>query len=313
MQFGLNQQHLRIGSMIWPDYLGRTVDAHGNPTFDGMYADIIKELSLYMNYTYDIIIPADLQFGSKEDGTWTGLVGLVHTRQVDLSMAPLSSSPIRKEAMDFADFPLQQTYVTGVYKKPEPERNTIDVFILPFKRNVWLAIVGTILVITLIHAATKYIHVYRTPTRTRKTLTVKIAHKLQELLYSFELVLGTFLTQSFLRSRGVRRGSQRIILAAFWFFSLLLVSLWTGDIISYLSVTRQIEPIQTLDEMLAQSDYTYGVLAGTLAYDTLRTSRQPRERQIWKNMLKFHAKDSIVQLGPRRQNRARQTGRLHLH
>ena len=294
IQFGLNKQHYRIGTMFWPGYIEKSVDAEGNPTFVGMYAESLRELSRYMNFTYDIIIPADQQFGAKDNGTWTGVVGLVHTRQVDFSIATLSTSPARKEAMDFADIPLTQTYVTGVYKKPEPDRNTISVFMLPFKRNVWLAILGTILLITVIHLATKWVHGDPMTTGKENTITSKIVNKLQDLLYSFELVFGTFLTQSFLDSRDVRRGSQRIILATFWFFSLLLVSLWSGDIISYLSVAKQVEPVKTLDDMLAQNDYTYGVLGGTLSYDNMRTSRQPREQQIWKNMVKFHAKDSIV-------------------
>ena len=285
--FGLNGRHMLLGSMFWPGYLERRVLPSGKTLITGMLAEMAADVAKYINFTYEIVIPADGMFGSiNRDGSWTGIVGQVFRKEVDFSFAALATSTLRKTAMDFADVPLQQTYVTGIYQKPKPETNTMNVFLLPFQRNVWVLIFVAIASASVTLATIEILN----PKRPRTAIHSVIL----KLYSSFEYCLATLVTQSQSKSHETHRTSARLVVAAHCSFALLLVTLWTGDIISYLSVNIESKPIVTLQDMLEQSEFKYGLLRGSFAYDNLRKSRQPRDQQIWKNVLEFSKGDEMI-------------------
>ena len=193
--------------------------------------------------------------------------------------------------MDFADVPLQQTYVTGIYKKPSPEKSTFKIYLMPFHDYVWAAIAATLIVVTVVYTATKFMH------QTERDM-LNGFNKCQAVFFSFflsfEYTLGGITAESLPETKRVTHASQRFLMGAFWIFGVLLVTLWKGEIISYLSVTLEIIPIQTLDDMVNQNAYTYGVLGGTLTYDSLRTSNRSEEQLIWRRMVEFNKKDDII-------------------
>ena len=53
----------------------------------GIFVDIFKELTKLLNCSYLAIGPPDKTFGAlKGDGTWSGMVGQLDTKMVDLGM-----------------------------------------------------------------------------------------------------------------------------------------------------------------------------------------------------------------------------------
>ena len=52
---------------------------------NGNFADTFKELSVLLNFTYTVTTPPDGQWGAmKDDGTWSGMVGQLETKTVDI-------------------------------------------------------------------------------------------------------------------------------------------------------------------------------------------------------------------------------------
>ena len=52
---------------------------------NGMFVEVFKELSDLLNFTYTVTTPPDGQWGAlKEDGTWSGMVGQLETKKVDI-------------------------------------------------------------------------------------------------------------------------------------------------------------------------------------------------------------------------------------
>ena len=50
-----------------------------------MFVEVFKELSELLNFTYTVTIPPDGEWGSmKDDGTWSGMVGQLETKIVDI-------------------------------------------------------------------------------------------------------------------------------------------------------------------------------------------------------------------------------------
>ena len=289
---GFNKQYLRITSMYWPNYIAEAKLPNGDTKIIGMYADIIETLSIFLNFTYDIVIPDDLMWGSRnDDGSWTGMVGMLQRREVDFAVAALSASALRKEVMDFADIALQQTFVTGIYKKPEAIDGTFMIFIIPFKLEVWFIIGLVIILIAVVFTFMKFVD--RQGNRNER-YKCKLMAFVWEFLLNLEYTLGGLIIQSLPETKHMTRGSQRFLMGAFWMFCLCTVTLWKGELISHLSVSLEEIPVKTLDDMLNQKQYTYGVLGGTLAHDSLQRATHGQEALIWERMSDFHKKDDIV-------------------
>ena len=50
--------------------------------------------------------------------------------------------------------------------------------------------------------------------------------------------------------------------AAWWFFTLILISSYTANLAAFLTVERMISPIESADDLVAQQEIQYGVLEG---------------------------------------------------
>lgn len=55
----------------------------------------------------------------------------------------------------------------------------------------------------------------------------------------------------------------RTIVSAWWLYSIVVVGTYSGNLIAFLTVTKDVVPFDTLEEMLEQTDYTWGTVAGT--------------------------------------------------
>ena len=69
-------------------YVGLQQNDNGETTLEkGIFVDIFKELTRLINCSYLTIPPPDGTFGALQgDGTWSGMVGQLDTKRVDLGM-----------------------------------------------------------------------------------------------------------------------------------------------------------------------------------------------------------------------------------
>lgn len=76
----------------------------------------------------------------------------------------------------------------------------------------------------------------------------------------FGTMLGFFLTggESLPNSQ-----SGRTMITFFWLFSLIMVATYSGNLIAFLTVTIDKAPFNSLEELVEQDDYKWGILAGT--------------------------------------------------
>ena len=67
-------------------YVSRTQNENGEIHLDnGTFVEIFNELSELLNFSYTVTTPPDGEWGSKkDDGTWSGMVGQLETKIVDI-------------------------------------------------------------------------------------------------------------------------------------------------------------------------------------------------------------------------------------
>jgi hypothetical protein len=55
----------------------------------------------------------------------------------------------------------------------------------------------------------------------------------------------------------------RTIVCCWWLFCIILSATYSGNLIAFLTVTKEKPPFDSLSEMVAQDEYEWGTLGGT--------------------------------------------------
>ncbi|KAI8480234.1 Glutamate receptor ionotropic, delta-1 [Branchiostoma belcheri] len=106
------------------------VDTSDGPEFSGFCMDLLKELSIMLDYDYELYEVHDGKYGGRgADGTWSGMVGDVMTGKADFAIGALVVTAAREGVVDFTmrfmDFSL------GVLMRQAEEENYFF-FLEPF-------------------------------------------------------------------------------------------------------------------------------------------------------------------------------------
>lgn len=128
----------------------------------GYCIDLLRELAKRVNFTYDIALSPDGQFGhyvlknqSAASGSmsgvkkeWTGLIGEVVNERADLIVAPLTINPERAEFIEFSK-PFKYQGITILEKKPS-RSSTLVSFLQPFSNTLWILVMVSVHVVALV-------------------------------------------------------------------------------------------------------------------------------------------------------------------
>ncbi|XP_069190898.1 uncharacterized protein [Procambarus clarkii] len=116
--------------------------------FAGPAADMVSYIAKGLNFSYIYLRPPDGSWGIKrEDGSWSGMVGMVIRQEVDVAVGPFALSGIRSEVVDFTE-PFLTDYYRILGARGRPEVNPWG-FLFPLEPLVWAAILGALLVLPL--------------------------------------------------------------------------------------------------------------------------------------------------------------------
>lgn len=127
----------------------------------GYCIDLLRALANRINFTYDLALSPDGQFGhyvlknvssSKGLGivkkVWTGLIGEVVGERADMIVAPLTINPERAEFIEFSK-PFKYQGITILEKKPS-RSSTLVSFLQPFSNTLWILVMVSVHVVALV-------------------------------------------------------------------------------------------------------------------------------------------------------------------
>lgn len=221
---------------------------YGNDRFDGMCIDILKEISELLNFKYNITLVPDGKFGSKKSWGWTGMMNeLIHNR-ADVALAPFSITPERSEVADFTE-PFMTKGTSVVVRKPERSVWPFQ-FLSPFSQVIWIAIFITFLFVGFFLFGV-----------TRIISDEPKLHYTEDLRESFWYAWGTLLRADLKGSPTTTSG--RLVSAAWWFFSLTIISIYTANLAAFLTITNAHIPISSAADLAHQDEYDYGTVQGS--------------------------------------------------
>ncbi|GFU53886.1 glutamate receptor ionotropic, delta-1 [Nephila pilipes] len=117
----------------------------GKVELSGVEGKFLNLISSILKFKYQLAIPPYRDWGRlDENGSWTGLIGMVHRNEVDFALSTVTISEDRMEAVDFTT-PYTIEDVTFLVEKPGIVYNGINIF-QPFDLFSWLCVLLVLII-----------------------------------------------------------------------------------------------------------------------------------------------------------------------
>ncbi|XP_044593390.1 glutamate [NMDA] receptor subunit 1 isoform X1 [Cotesia glomerata] len=138
-----------------PHYDNSTVNKTTLYCCKGYCIELLKALAKAINFTYDLALSPDGQFGHYvindlsvgNKKVWTGLIGELVYERADMIVAPLTINPERAEFIEFSK-PFKYQGITILEKKPS-RSSTLVSFLQPFSNTLWILVMVSVHVVAL--------------------------------------------------------------------------------------------------------------------------------------------------------------------
>ncbi|GIY77913.1 lig_chan-Glu_bd domain-containing protein [Caerostris darwini] len=113
-------------------------DEKSRPSLSGgLEANIINLLSTTLGFEYEIFPAKDKEWGRlRDNGTWSGVIGMVYRNESDIGLGYLSVTTNRSEVVDFIPYSTEEnTFATRL----PPFLSPVTEYTYPFEKEVWVA------------------------------------------------------------------------------------------------------------------------------------------------------------------------------
>ncbi|KAL8619703.1 hypothetical protein ACOMHN_025789 [Nucella lapillus] len=282
----LNGQKFVVATAVWDPFV-KVKKVGGGEVYSGLCIDMLMALAHSLNFTYELRQPPDGQYGSIENGNWTGLVRMLKDKKAQLVVAPIAVNELRATVVEFST-PYYHDYTGVLFRRPDPALHKWKAYFMPFSWQV-LVMIGVSFV-----ASTVFGHVvgvccvpwvFQAP---RPNVC---------LMDTVQYFFGSLLAQG--HTGGVWRpttGSARIFVSAWWLFCVVMAAIYSGNLTASFAVNTYDPAFTTLEGMLQRNTYDFGTVPGTIWIDIFKFSNRSDFKHIEKKVLQFtqrHAHEKI--------------------
>ena len=186
----------------------------------------------------------------------------------DVAAADLTNMGARSRFVSFST-PFMNLELGFVYKKPTVKFD-ISAFLMPFSGSIWIVIATSLtLTVILLYAMEKCC--------TKDEI-------LSDFISCWYFGLACFLAQG--PDTYPTRISSRVLSISWWFFSLMILSLYTANLTSILTLNRSAFAMETFEDLLANHEFNFGTTTGSALEETFRNSNSALFQSMWNKMLK---------------------------
>ncbi|XP_014091080.1 glutamate [NMDA] receptor subunit 1 [Bactrocera oleae] len=211
----------------------------------GYCIDLLNALSHRINFTFDLALSPDGQFGhftlknvsSSSSGAitsrkeWSGLIGELVNERADMAM-PLTINPERAEFIEFSK-PFKYQGITILEKKPS-RSSTLVSFLQPFSNTLWILVMVSVHVVALVlYLLDRFSPFGR----------FKLSHTDSNEEKALNLSSAVWFAWGVLLNSGIGEGTPRSfsarVLGMFWAgFAMIIVASYTANLAAFLVLER---------------------------------------------------------------------------
>ncbi|XP_047367689.1 glutamate receptor 3-like [Vespa velutina] len=237
---------------------------------DGLFGKILKELSVTLNFSLDIVSKME-EHGrwNARKKAWSGAIAELHGGRADIALAEFSITHERLNSVDFT-IPIFTSKNCLFIRKPERHAIKWTSYFSTFTNLVWITTFGLLIAASIL------------------LIFIKIKsgniHNIGYLLSdNFLDIWGIFCQQ------GIEDFSNSFSLRIIYFSVFLLIivfwAAYSAALIRSLTTVMHIIPFDSLESFLQDGTYQLVVLRGTSYYGKFANSNNPIAKKLMKLML----------------------------
>ncbi|XP_022239256.1 glutamate receptor 2-like [Limulus polyphemus] len=226
--------------------------------------------------SHTFIEPTERGWGKKlSDGTWNGMIGMLHRNEVDLAIGPFVVTEERAQVIEYTK-QLTDNYLGIIGGRQRQTQFNMFSFILAFNWQVWCGMISSFLLFTFTLSLVQ--SVISRPENTayfRLGRFMKIWRKLLlDVFFNSPGFIGTYL-------------SWRLVMGIWWLAVLVLIHAFGGQLKAAMAVHKEPPRINTLYD-LSNKPHIRPVLRSGGAYSNyFQMSLVGHQKKVW-SQLKNH-------------------------
>jgi len=303
-------------------------DSHlltGDERYEGFNVDLVKEISKILGCKYTIKLVEDGKYGNydKKTGTWSGMIGELHSQKADLVVADITITSEREKVVDFT-IPFMNLGITILYKKPTKKAPNLFAFLSPLSLDVWIYVITAFIAVSLLlfiishftaphfspceksllktGGGTNYdeagpglarqdpLHeaIFTGTGNPVRSIGTQANVDSGDTSHSFTIMNSFwFILATFFRQKvdiEPSSFSTRMVAALWWFFTLIMIASYTANLAAFLTLERMENPIESADDLARQNKIKYGAVYGGSTMAFFKDSEIDIYQRIWRNM-----------------------------
>ncbi|XP_041354538.1 glutamate receptor ionotropic, kainate 2-like isoform X2 [Gigantopelta aegis] len=272
---GFNHEHFTAATLQVKPFMYKE-----DGKYVGFLVDILNFVSYSLNFTYTLIEPPDGKYGSIENGTWNGLVGTIVRKDADMIMADISTTHLRSQVVDFS-YPYNFDVATVVVKRAADDSSSYLSYIQLYRWEVHVCIWSSLILAFLFIKFIEWVNPFYRERR--------VAGKGDHSTSIFHL-FGALLKQG---GRPIIAASQsrRLFLGTWWIFAIIMATIYSGNLIAFLTVRKLKLPFDTIAEMVSQDQYKWGTYGGSNYIEFFETSKDENFKKVAEGFKRFPKED----------------------
>ncbi|XP_071093136.1 glutamate receptor-like [Haliotis cracherodii] len=272
----LNGRKLKIGVLEWDQFCTKSASStNGSIVYTHICKDFFDSLAEYLNFTYELIEPPDKSWGELSE-SWSGLLGMVARNEIDLSGIPYGITLKRTKAFTFP-YIMYEYECEVVHKKVSNNDNHWMLLVSVFKWEVYvcglLTMAWCIGLYTLLERYSVGEHIMareipaRPPSTSDSVMTAVLVPLRQGSLHLPQPTPG------------------RIFYTSWWLFCIIIVAVYTGNLVATISVVKEKIPFNSMEELAGNDDFKIITTRGSSTEDTYKYSNDSVSKKIWSKVL----------------------------
>ncbi|XP_067660212.1 probable glutamate receptor [Haliotis asinina] len=296
-RFGYNGRQLTVVMKVHPWTYGYKIV--NKRQVSSLSFHILQMLAENLNFSYKIIPPKESIWGKNENGSWTGVLGMLQRREADLSADHITIHADRYSVADFIMPPLFENRRIVLYRKEDPDEDYLLVYLRPFQSYVFLLLGMSLVVSSILLFSMKVTESYLTSKdwnvngnmRTEK-LCSQCGNKTELAMPPSFQLYGACLKQG--SSRHSSHVPELILIAGWWIFTTIISAVYCGTIVAIFAVKLEKPPFSNLAELAAREDYTIGYDSSSITENLFQNTKQSDVRDVVQRVRDASATDPGV-------------------
>ncbi|XP_067680518.1 glutamate receptor 2-like isoform X1 [Haliotis asinina] len=313
-KYGYNNRTVVVSTLMYAPFTIRRLE-RGQAIYEGYCFELLNVLAKDLNFSVQLVEPADGEWGLLVDGKWTGLIGQLQQRDVDMVVAPLTIHEDREKVMDFLLPPFHTENVDILYKFEDVSESDIMVTVKPFKYMVLvcLAVAAVVVFIMIFFIEQFSMYMAHESKKADKRPKSPISQQSSRLMSSicsalcfgddpvehlqlvFWRIFGSVFKQGDPWTAETTPG--RILMTSWWLLTVVLAAGYSAYLVAIFTVDIRVKPFSSLQDVVDSPHYKIGIMSTGIIKLIFEKSNQDDFQGAWQKVVQANKTDPRVLAG----------------